>query len=53
MPQWDDAVMKVYVLDNTAGGVFVVKMRYFTEAEEGHGARLEAMLNGFEIIPGD
>lgn len=53
MPQWDDAVMKVYVLDNTAGGVFVVKMRYFIEAEEGHGARLEAMLSEFEIIPGN
>jgi len=50
MPQWDDAVLKVYVLDNTVGGVFVVEMRYFIEAEEGHGARMEAMMDGFEVI---
>jgi len=50
MPKWDDAVLKVYVLDNTVGGVFVIKMAYFIEAEEGHGARMAAMLDGFEVI---
>ena len=50
MPQWDDEIMAVYVLDNTKGGVFVVWAQYFVEAEEGHGARFEQMLDQFEII---
>ncbi len=50
MPQWDDEVTKVYVFDNTHGGVFVIRIRYFMEAEEGHGARMEQMLDQFEII---
>ena len=53
MPQWDDEVTKVYILDNTQGGVFVIWVRYFVEAEEGHGARLEQMLAQFEIIPAE
>ena len=50
MPQWDDEVIVVYVLDNTNGGVFVVRTLYFVEASEGHGARFEQMLDQFEII---
>ena len=50
MPQWDDEVTKVYIFDNTLGGVFVIRIRYFMEAEEGHGARMEQMLDQFEII---
>ncbi|MEX1307535.1 MAG: hypothetical protein AB1Z19_03325 [Eubacteriales bacterium] len=51
MPQWDDEVMNVYIFDNTQGGVFVIRVRYFIEAEEGHGARLEQMLDQLELIP--
>jgi len=51
MPQWDSKVVKYYLIDNTLGGTFVIKMKYFIEAEEGHGARFEAMLKEFIIIP--
>lgn len=48
--QWNDPVIKYYVFDNTKGGSFVVKMQYFLEAAEGHGARFEQMLKNFHIV---
>ena len=53
MPQWDSRVIKYYLLDNTQGGIFVIKMKYFIEAEEGHGARFIAMLKEFKIVSAD
>ena len=51
MPQWNSEVVKYYLVDNTLGGTFVIKMKYFIEAEEGHGARFVSMLNEFTVIP--
>lgn len=45
-----DTVVKYYFIDNTKGGTFVVKQQYFIEAEEGHGARFNAMLKEFKIV---
>ena len=53
MPQWDSKVVKYYLVDNTQGGTFVIKMKYFIEAQEGHGARFDAMLNEFTIVPAE
>lgn len=41
---------QTYVVDNRAGGCFVIRVRLFVEAEEGHGARMLAMLKTFEIV---
>ena len=43
----------VYVVDNTAGGCFVIRCRMFVEAQEGHGARFDDMLRTFEVVPSD
>lgn len=51
LPQWDSKVVKYYIADNTQGGAFVIKMRFFMEAEEGHGSRMLAMLKEFVIVP--
>ncbi|MGG0719348.1 hypothetical protein ABE096_17360 [Robertmurraya massiliosenegalensis] len=47
---WDNELTKVYVLDNGSGGSFVIQQKYFAEAEEGHGARFDAMLKEFHIV---
>lgn len=41
---------ETYVVDNRAGGCFVIRMRLFVEAVEGHGARMLAMLKTFEVV---
>ncbi|MEX1376036.1 MAG: hypothetical protein AB1Z23_01055 [Eubacteriales bacterium] len=53
MPQWNSKVVKYYLVDNTAGGAFMIKITLFVEAQEGHGARFDAMLNEFVVVPQD
>jgi len=48
--EWNSPVVRYYLIDNTAGGTFVVQMQYFLEAEEGYGARFDTMLHGFQIL---
>ena len=43
-------VEEVYLIDNTQGGTFVATLKYFSEAAEGHGERLKAMLNEFTVV---
>ncbi len=49
--KWDDPVVNYYLVDNTKGGSFVIKTKYFLEAAEGHGARFHSMLKEFKIVP--
>jgi len=49
--QWNDTVVKVYLVDNTRGGTFVIKQQFFFEASEGHGARFDNILKEFKIVP--
>ena len=51
MPQWDSKVTDIYLVDNAQGGTFIVTIKYFMEATEGHGTRLIEMLKDFTIIP--
>ncbi|MBB6284415.1 hypothetical protein [Geobacillus subterraneus] len=48
--QWNDEVVKYYVVPNGKGGAFIIEQRYFVEASEGHGARFDDMLKQFHII---
>jgi hypothetical protein len=48
--EWDNELIKVYVIDNKAGGSYIIQQKYFAEAEEGHGARFDHMLKEFQII---
>ena len=48
--KWDDEVVNYYLVDNTQGGTFIIKQKYFLEAGEGHGARFYNMLKEFEIV---
>ncbi|WP_019155689.1 hypothetical protein [Robertmurraya massiliosenegalensis] len=47
---WDNELTKVYVLDNGSGGSFIIQQKYFSIAEEGHGARFDTMLKEFHIV---
>ena len=47
---WDTKVARVYLVDNTEGGTFVITVKFFLEAEEGHGARIEQMLESFTVV---
>lgn len=48
--EWDAIVHRYYVIFASVDKAYIVKQQFFTEAEEGHGARFDAMLEGFEII---
>lgn len=48
--EWDDEVINYYLVDNTQGGTFIIKQKYFLEASEGHGARFYSMLKEFVIV---
>lgn len=48
--EWDDEVVNYYLVDNTQGGTFIIKQKYFLEASEGHGARFYSMLKEFVIV---
>lgn len=47
---WNDELIKVYILSNEQGGSFVITQKLFSEAEEGHGSRLDHMLKEFHIV---
>jgi hypothetical protein len=47
---WDDEIVNYYLVDNTQGGTFIIKQKYFLEAAEGHGARFYNMLKEFVIV---
>jgi hypothetical protein len=51
MPQGHSPIVKIYLVDNTDGGTFVITLKYFIEAEEGHGSRMDAMLREFTVVP--
>lgn len=53
MPQWNSKVVKYYLVDNTQGGTFVIKITLFVEAQEGHGSRFDSMLKEFVVVPQD
>lgn len=48
--QYDDIIVKYYLVDNTKGGTFVIKTQYTLEAAEGHGARFYHMLKEFKVV---
>ncbi|HHY83672.1 MAG TPA: hypothetical protein GX505_13495 [Clostridiales bacterium] len=49
----DDPIVNYYLIDNTQGGTFIIKQKYFLEAAEGHGSRFYQMLKEFTIIPAE
>jgi hypothetical protein len=48
--KWDDEIVNYYLVDNTKGGTFIIKQKYFLEASEGHGTRFYNMLKEFVIV---
>src|SRR5699024_7168954 len=48
--QWDAEMQRYYIVQTDEDIVFMIKQQYFSEAEEGHGVRLDKMLKSFEII---
>jgi hypothetical protein len=48
---WNDEIVVYYVISNKQNGSFIIKQKYFLEASEGHGVRLDNMLKEFKIIP--
>jgi len=48
--KWNDTLDRYYLVDNTQKGTFVVRQRFFIEAEEGHGARFYHMLKEFRLV---
>lgn len=48
---WDSPAERHYFLPDRRGGTYHLTLRYFVEAEEGHGERLAAALNTFQILP--
>lgn len=46
----DDPIVDYYLVDNGRGGTFIIKLKYFLEAAEGHGARFRNMLKDFTIV---
>ncbi|MCL1853023.1 MAG: hypothetical protein FWF88_08315 [Peptococcaceae bacterium] len=49
--KWDTKCVSKYYVDNQKGGVFVISLQYFLEAEEGHGERFLTALGTFEVLP--
>jgi len=48
--EWNSTITRYYVSDNGKEGSFVFTQKFFLEAEEGHGARMNAMLQEFHIV---
>lgn len=44
----DSEVVTIYLMD-AFGGTLLIKEKYFLEAQEGHGARFEQMLETFQL----
>ncbi|KXZ40402.1 hypothetical protein SAMN05661008_00044 [Alkalithermobacter thermoalcaliphilus JW-YL-7 = DSM 7308] len=47
---WDDTVLKFYVISDQKGGTFLIKQQLFLEASEGYGVRFDNMLKDFHIV---
>ncbi|MCF6408999.1 hypothetical protein [Pseudalkalibacillus salsuginis] len=47
---WDSLINRYYVIPDEDGGSYIFHQRFFLEAEEGHGVRLDAMMKDFEIV---
>ncbi len=50
---WDSPVERLYFVADGQMGTYQLAARYFLEAEEGHGARLAAMADTFEVVSGE
>ena len=48
--EFSDVYENIYIVDNQAGGSFLIECKLFVEAEEGHGARFGNMLETFEVV---
>lgn len=48
--EWDSVIERHYALSDGQGGTYVITMKYFLEAAEGHGARFEQMLKEFYVL---
>ncbi|WP_428909908.1 hypothetical protein [Niallia sp. Krafla_26] len=48
--EWDSSITRYYVISNGREGSFLFTQKFFLEAEEGHGARMDAMLKEFAIV---
>ena len=48
--EWNSKVIRVFIRDNTVGGVFVITSEYFLLATSGHGVRFRHYISTFEII---
>ncbi len=49
--EWDSLVEDRDYLSDEQGGCFRITRRYFLEAAEGHGARFEAIVDTFTVLP--
>ncbi|MFD1738173.1 hypothetical protein ACFSCX_16725 [Bacillus salitolerans] len=48
--EWDDPMIRYYVFDNGQNGSFIVKQKFFLEAEEGHGVRFDQIVKELHIV---
>ncbi|WP_088103928.1 hypothetical protein [Halalkalibacter urbisdiaboli] len=48
--EWDDPVVVYYAVSNELDGSFIIKQKYFMEASEGHGVRMDNMLKEFHVV---
>jgi len=46
---WNDILERYYLVEDFEGGAFIIKQKLFQEAEEGHGARFNGMLEDLFI----
>lgn len=48
---WDSPLEDLYFVDDGQTGTYQLTVRCFVEAAEGHGVRLTAILDTFEVLP--
>lgn len=48
--QWDDLLVRFYLMEDDKGNSLVIKQQLFMEAWEGHGARFDTMLEELGIL---
>ena len=46
--EWNSIIRNYYLIEEK-NSVYLIEMQYFTEAAEGYGARMQAMLDTFKI----
>lgn len=46
--KWNSSVRELYMIESNKS-IYLVEMQYFTEAAEGYGARMHAMIDTFKI----